>query len=273
MRIISILLLSFLLHLMVFSVDNKLFSPSGENTQSRKISYSVRSIDSFRPFEKSVGALPTKQIIQKTDPNRSVKKKKIEGKSVSNPEHDKIPKRANSDNLKKVVEHKIIAEDLLVENPVAVVSDEGVIESKRTEIEPILEPQTAEQSSMAQATALMAEDLADTSEGFDGQINEEMPAGLDVYQSALPRYDINPRPKYPRVARSRGWEGVVLFDVLVLKDGRVGRMKILSSSGYRSLDSAAKKVLRRWKFIPATTLGLPVESQVQVPIRFSLQTL
>lgn len=91
-------------------------------------------------------------------------------------------------------------------------------------------------------------------------------------QSAAPRYDINPPPVYPRVAKLRGWEGVVRFEVFVLKDGRVGNFELLTSSGYRSLDNAAKKVLRRWKFKPATISGIQVDSHVTVPIRFSLRT-
>lgn len=92
-------------------------------------------------------------------------------------------------------------------------------------------------------------------------------------QSALPRYDLNPRPQYPRIAKLRGWEGEVLFEVLVLKSGRVGELKLLTSSGYKSLDDAAKKALVWWLFQPAIESGLPVDSYVRVPIKFSLRTL
>lgn len=92
-------------------------------------------------------------------------------------------------------------------------------------------------------------------------------------QSALPRYDRNPRPQYPRIAKLRGWEGEVLFEVLVLKNGRVGELKLLTSSGYKSLDDAAKKALVRWLFQPAIESGLPIDSHVRVPIKFSLRTL
>jgi periplasmic protein TonB len=42
------------------------------------------------------------------------------------------------------------------------------------------------------------------------------------------------------------------------------------SSGYRSLDRAAAKAVRRWQFDPACSAGLAVASRVVVPIRFML---
>lgn len=91
------------------------------------------------------------------------------------------------------------------------------------------------------------------------------------YQSALPRYKINPTPEYPRIARLRGWEGQVLLQVEVLKTGEVGAMTLVASSGYRSLDRVAERAVRRWRFKPATRMGVPVGSEVRVPIEFALE--
>lgn len=95
---------------------------------------------------------------------------------------------------------------------------------------------------------------------------------LEGYQPALPYYENNPRPEYPRVAKLKGWEGDVMFEISVLKNGMVGHLELVTSSGYKSLDSAARKAIKRWRFKPATVLGLPVDSQVRVPIKFSLRT-
>ena len=92
-----------------------------------------------------------------------------------------------------------------------------------------------------------------------------------TFREALPRYDVNPPPHYPQVAKLRGWEGKVVFEALIRKNGRVGRLKIKTSSGYRSLDTAARKAISRWKFSPATSFGLPKESEVEIPITFSLK--
>ncbi len=106
-----------------------------------------------------------------------------------------------------------------------------------------------------QVLASVLESVADTSvaaedvvtrvdkweQGTEGSQLEKTDGESVANQSALPRYDINPKPKYPRVAKLRGWEGVVLFSVHVLQDGSVGKVSMLASSGYRSLDKSAKK--------------------------------
>jgi len=88
---------------------------------------------------------------------------------------------------------------------------------------------------------------------------------------AFPRYDLNPKPPYPDVARRRGQEGVVILSVLVLKDGSVGKIRVARSSGYDLLDSAALETVARWRFVPAKVGDEPVDMEVQVPIRFKLE--
>ena len=93
----------------------------------------------------------------------------------------------------------------------------------------------------------------------------------DIFLEARPHYAHNPAPVYPEIARRRGWQGTVQFEVLVLENGRVGELDMLSSSGFRSLDQAARKTIYRWTFQPATRAGLPVASRVVVPIDFILK--
>jgi protein TonB len=90
------------------------------------------------------------------------------------------------------------------------------------------------------------------------------------FQKALPRYEINPYPVYPEIARRKGQEGTVELEVLVLLDGSVGEVKLSVSSGFKSLDRAALKAIRYWQFKPARSYGLPVEDRVTVPVSFSL---
>ncbi len=96
--------------------------------------------------------------------------------------------------------------------------------------------------------------------------------GGQGFQDALVRYDLNPRPQYPEIARRRGLEGTVLLEVLVLADGQVGKTILRQSSGYRSLDRAASIAVRRWQFEPAKSAGLSVASRVVVPIDFVLSS-
>jgi protein TonB len=73
-------------------------------------------------------------------------------------------------------------------------------------------------------------------------------------------------------AREQGLEGVVVLSVLVRHDGRVEDARVAISSGARVLDEAALAAVRTWLFAPATRGGHPVESVVEVPVKFALPT-
>ena len=88
---------------------------------------------------------------------------------------------------------------------------------------------------------------------------------------ATPRYRDNSHPAYPRLAQARGYEGTVLLAVEVLSDGRVGRTRVKSSSGYVLLDQSALDTMKQWSFEPGKKKGLPVAMWVDIPIRFALQ--
>ncbi|MGZ5533529.1 MAG: energy transducer TonB [Methylobacter sp.] len=83
-------------------------------------------------------------------------------------------------------------------------------------------------------------------------------------------YGSNPKPKYPGVATSRGWEGTVQLRVQVSAEGDSEEVTIQRSSGYDILDEAAIEAVEKWKFIPAKRGDTPVASSVIVPINFVL---
>jgi len=87
---------------------------------------------------------------------------------------------------------------------------------------------------------------------------------------AAPNYGINPLPKYPPLAREKGYEGTVYLRVLVRADGRVGQLTIDRSSGYEILDREAVDSVKGWAFLPAKKGGKPVESWVLLPVKFAL---
>ena len=88
---------------------------------------------------------------------------------------------------------------------------------------------------------------------------------------ALPVYMKNTPPQYPLIARRRGYQGRVLLEVLVRKDGRAGSIRLARSSGYEVLDRAAIKGVRNWLFHPAKRGDELVEMWVEIPIRFQLK--
>jgi protein TonB len=83
-------------------------------------------------------------------------------------------------------------------------------------------------------------------------------------------YGSNPKPKYPGVAMSRGWEGTVRLLVKVSVEGDSEEVTVQRSSGYDVLDEAAIEAVEKWKFIPAKRGDTPVSSSVVVPINFVL---
>lgn len=94
--------------------------------------------------------------------------------------------------------------------------------------------------------------------------------GSGVTKSAYPDYKINPKPEYPTSARRRGYEGEVKLRVLVLEDGRVGKIEVEKPSGHQALDNSALKAVRDWIFIPGRENGREVSSWVTVPVSFRL---
>ena len=92
----------------------------------------------------------------------------------------------------------------------------------------------------------------------------------DPTQTASPLQHQNPVPKYPRLARERGWQGTAWLRVEVKADGTPGRIEILKTSGHALLDETSLRAVRSWRFNPATRNNQAVVSWIEVPIRFEL---
>ena len=88
---------------------------------------------------------------------------------------------------------------------------------------------------------------------------------------ARPLYRINPPPKYPAMARKRGYTGHVVLEVLVGQDGSVADLRLFSSSGHAILDNAAISSVKTWIFEPGMKGNIKVKMWVRVPIRFELE--
>ena len=88
---------------------------------------------------------------------------------------------------------------------------------------------------------------------------------------ARPLYRINPPPKYPAMARRRGYTGQVVLDVLVGQSGSVVDLRVSNSSGHAVLDEAAITAVKTWLFEPGLRDSKKVKMWVRVPIRFELK--
>ncbi len=86
----------------------------------------------------------------------------------------------------------------------------------------------------------------------------------------LPDYLNNPPPSYPERSRLAGEQGIAVVRIVVDSSGFVSRLSLESSSGHPLLDRAALEAVSKWKFRPASVAGLPMESEITIPVRFEL---
>ena len=87
----------------------------------------------------------------------------------------------------------------------------------------------------------------------------------------LPYLTSTPKPiSYPRWAIRQGWEGKVSIALEILPNGKVGRTKVMQSTGYPLLDKTADKAVHGWNFHPAMKDGKAIVTCIQIPISFKL---
>lgn len=155
--------------------------------------------------------------------------------------------------------------------PVPVRAPEPVIPPlsvPESEIEPLPTPPESEVPERSFNPDDQPQDISSLNQTETVMLNN---TGGPVIQQARPLYRQNPPPKYPRAARRSRRQGTVILEVLVRPDGRVGALKVGTSSGFTMLDRAALKSVRNWLFEPGTRGDEKVEMWVKVPIKFQLQ--
>jgi len=103
-----------------------------------------------------------------------------------------------------------------------------------------------------------------------GEIRENFLRG--AFQEAKPHVEVNEPPRYPRMARQRGYEGRVILSLQISAEGRVTGIEILQSSGHSILDESARRAIALWRFHPAQRFGVPCPGRVKIPVLFKLDT-
>jgi periplasmic protein TonB len=101
---------------------------------------------------------------------------------------------------------------------------------------------------------------------------ESLESGSGASTLAQPNYLRNPPPAYPELSRRRREEGIVYLLVHVSSEGTVKEISVGKSSGFSRLDEAALKSVKGWEFQPAKANGFKVDSRVEVPVRFRLDS-
>jgi protein TonB len=78
------------------------------------------------------------------------------------------------------------------------------------------------------------------------------------------------RPEYPDSSRLDGEQGSVTVGFLIAVDGKIKESKIITSSGFRRLDSAARDAFVLCRFQPGTEDGRAVESWAKIKYTWRL---
>jgi protein TonB len=98
---------------------------------------------------------------------------------------------------------------------------------------------------------------------------DEGSQGLTTLQAA--DYLKNPLMPYPRESRRRHEQGTVLLVVLIGEDGLAKEVTMYRSSGYPSLDEAARQAVYTAVFRPFSVNGKPRATRVIAPFIFTLR--
>ena len=77
-------------------------------------------------------------------------------------------------------------------------------------------------------------------------------------------------PIYSEEARKAQYQGTVVLEAIVRKDGSVEIIRVVRSLGL-GLDESAMKALREWKFRPAMRQGVPVDVAMNIEVNFTLR--
>nr|WP_228556572.1 TonB family protein [Myxococcus sp. CA005] len=80
------------------------------------------------------------------------------------------------------------------------------------------------------------------------------------------------RPDYPRLAKQRNIQGVVVVRVIVGTDGRVEQEHTQVMRSVPALDAAAIAAVNQWHFTPALgRSGRLARVMIDIPVNFSLK--
>ncbi len=89
--------------------------------------------------------------------------------------------------------------------------------------------------------------------------------------TAMIRKKIAANKRYPSWARRNGWQGRVVLDFVISRDGHLKEVRVVMSSGYRILDEAAREAIERANPYPP----LPVKEkdflELRLPMVFRLE--
>jgi TonB family protein len=109
---------------------------------------------------------------------------------------------------------------------------------------------------------------------FEGKVKPGRPADPmkegDSHPEAIPASRV--APEYPREARGKNIQAMVVLGAQVLRDGSVGKARILRPAGGAcGFEEAALAAIKQWKYVPGKMKGQSVDVNFTISIDFSTQ--
>lgn len=86
-----------------------------------------------------------------------------------------------------------------------------------------------------------------------------------------PRKEVHVNPVYPAAMREAGRTGIVPVEAIILRDGTVSSVRVVSAQVHPDFAIAAVDAVRQWRFTPTLLNGRPVEVVMTVSVRFDLE--
>jgi len=77
-------------------------------------------------------------------------------------------------------------------------------------------------------------------------------------------------PQYSEEARKARYQGTVVLEAIVRKDGTCDIIRVVRSLGF-GLDENAMQALRQWRFRPGMRNGVPVDVSLNIEVNFNLR--
>jgi len=77
-------------------------------------------------------------------------------------------------------------------------------------------------------------------------------------------------PQYSEEARKAKYQGTVILEAVIHRDGTISILRVVRSLGF-GLDDNAIAALKQWKFRPGTRNGVPVDVALNIEVNFNLR--
>lgn len=184
---------------------------------------------------------------------------------LSEPKQKPVPEPVS------VPKPKPLARQAATEKPKLTPAKQQVTEVKNV---PKPEPTPAAHSPQAVPETPVPDAQADTARVTESSVTDAV-AAQDAAKPVLletPSFRVKPMaPHYPRAAKRKGQQGVVLVEIWLDAQGRQTRTEVVESSGFLSLDQAALTAVQQWQFRGYQRDGQTLASRFRVPVRFELK--